>query len=370
MIQLGVSNHAHYCGLRDYAEGLAAELHELGASSECVWTSSRRGRGYVSQLWDEWKSVRLLLRGSAGADVVVLHWTPFALGTRGVPTVSLLLPILLRARRKTVYVVLHELVYPWGRHGVRGLVWALAQRAGLPVLVAGVHGAIVTTAPREKALRRMGRLTPARVACIPVWSNIPADEVWRPRGHHGLEVHSFGWGHEAVRADIAAGAVALLAGRGVAVNWTLIGGDPLGGAAASWRSAFHLAGASDTLRFTGRLSSSEIGSQLASCSVYADLDADGPSSRRGSLAAALAIGVPTITLESPGQPEWDTGTADRAFITVPPAPGALAETLYMFYEDARTGAPMASRLGDSARRYMLARRARRSAAEFVLQVVR
>ncbi|MBI4505948.1 MAG: glycosyltransferase, partial [Chloroflexi bacterium] len=104
---------------------------------------------------------------------VLWQYNPFSYGRKGLCLEYALLPWLVRrATDAPVVVTLHELAYPWGRGGWRGLVWAAVQRLQLAAVARTASALVVTTGARATWLRQYGPR--ARVARIPVGSSLPA----------------------------------------------------------------------------------------------------------------------------------------------------------------------------------------------------
>jgi glycosyltransferase involved in cell wall biosynthesis len=66
-----------------------------------------------------------------------------------------------------------------------------------------------------------------------------------------------------------------------------------------WRRAAQDAGIGELLEFTGVLPPQELSRQLSACDLVVFPDEAGPSSRKGTLAAALAHGRPVVAIDGP-----------------------------------------------------------------------
>ena len=64
------------------------------------------------------------------AEAIVLHYSCFATAYRGIPLLARPLAGALRRARLPVVAVMHELTYPFGREGLRGMLWASHPASG------------------------------------------------------------------------------------------------------------------------------------------------------------------------------------------------------------------------------------------------
>lgn len=284
-------------GIGDHTDRLARALHDRGHHVTVVTSSGDApARDYDVRAavarWDAGgiDAIAAAVRDSA-PDVVVWQYNPFSFGRRGVPAGA---GRLARALASVAPLALwiHELWFPWGRAGLRGLVWAVAQRLQVrPALRAAQH-LIVTTAARAAALRAHDTKT----TLIPVGTNIePAGVSARP--DLGIPDGAFVVAHlgttgpgkdmvpvlEAVRAMRAEGRDVrlVLAGR----TGTDLPTPGLDGAVVRTGTVEDPAALSPV---------------LAAADVYVHPDHAGPSAgRRTSIVAALAHGLPVVSYDGP-----------------------------------------------------------------------
>ncbi|HET7568455.1 MAG TPA: glycosyltransferase [Gaiellaceae bacterium] len=319
------------CGTRDAATVLAGPLGAAGAEVETVWWE----RG--AQPFPAW--TRDLTARARGADAVLWHYSPFTYATRGVPT---LVPAVVRAIRRggaPLVVLLHELVFPW-RPEPRALVWAATQRAALLPVLRAAAGAVVTTNDRRDWLASH-RLLPRRpLLFLPVPSNLPAAAA-PDRDGGGLRIGVFGFRRDELPVEVVVDAVARVRERDASARLVLAGAPgPDRPEADAWRGAAGRAGIADALSFTGVLPADELAAAIAGLDVVVFPDPMGPTSRRGTLAAALAQGRPVVAFQGPLT--WERYAAEGALDLVAPSSEALAARLVELAADpdlrARRGA--------------------------------
>jgi glycosyltransferase involved in cell wall biosynthesis len=100
--------------------------------------------------------------------------------------------------------------------------------------------------------------------------------------------------------------------------------------AERWRAAAREAGMVDALEFTGVIGASDLASALAATDVVILPDLGGPSSRRGVLAAALALGKATVAVDGPER--WQELVDAGAVSLAPPNIEGLAEAVRRLLE--------------------------------------
>lgn len=339
LVVAGVSQ-APVCGVRDHAIRLAAGLQRAGACVSIVWTEDTGGQRPSLARWMADLARRCR---EHEADAVLLHYSVFAFSWHGVPIGVPLLAV--RLRRLGVQVVLfaHEYAYPWGQRGWRGAVHAVTQRAVLVPLVAVCGAAVVTTPGRQRWLSTRLWLPRRSVGFAPVFSNIsptPGAPSIRPvQGRIGL----FSFGAEGLALDVVVDAVAEVSRRCPQAHLVLIGAPGPGSPAAErWRRAASHVGC--PLVFTGIAEETEVSRELAACSVIVFPDPWGPSSRKTSLAAALAHGKAVVALDGPHT--WRDLVSAGAVSVVAPQPRALAGELCRFLLDPDASAEAGERAHD------------------------
>jgi glycosyltransferase involved in cell wall biosynthesis len=318
-------------GMRDYGRLVAAGLRDRGFDASEWWLEAggadlRQGLGAAARLLGQ---ARRVPRGS----VVLVNYSPFAYAFRGIPLPGILLGIVLRARGIPVVTVFHEIAYPWGRRGLAGRVFSLAQHAALLPVLLGSTALLVTTEERARFLRRYGRLGRRRpVHLAPVFSTLgqqePSEGLPGPAGTIGVIGHG---------ADGAQPALFFAAVRGLRPGpperIVLLGApgrhSPAG---QQWLRTARHAGLEGAVDFTGVLDPEELGRRIAACDVVVLVDDEGPSSRRTMLAAALAHGRPVVASDGPSR--WDAPVEAGAIVVVPAEAGALGAALQRLTDDA------------------------------------
>lgn len=377
---VGASTAPH-CGVRTQARKLAEGLQGNGLS--CSWHWLQREPGSFAderRAFEAW--ARELERELADArpDAVLLHYSVFSYSHRGVPV---FVPALLSATRSIeapLLSVMHELAYPWRRHGWRGATWAVTQRVALAAVVRACSGIVVTAEGRRRWLSSRRWLPRRPIDVAPVFSNLPASRASAmgrrlapsadfdrpPRPTVGL----FGYAYEGAGTSLVLDAVALLYDRGTPVQLRLLGAPgPDSAAGRAWLDGAGRRRIGEALSFSGVLALGDLSDALASCDVLLSADDSGPYPRKSTLAAALASGAPVVALDGPRT--WRAVVdADALALATPSAEGvadALEDLLRdpggrerlgargrMFAEEhmsvTRTAAVVVGLLGAAARR--------------------
>lgn len=334
---LGISQ-GDICGVRDYATILASQMRVLGYEAQLLWSNNTPDSSPLGQ-------VRLgeLVARASDADVIVFNYSVFASAWHGVPISVPLLAWRLWKAPSAVVLVAHEMVYPWRRRGWRGFIHAMTQRAVLLPLVAASTAVVVTTEERRNWLRSRQWLPFRPVIWAPVFSNVPArSQASNTSGSTALRVGVFGYGHESQHRDVVVRAVSGAASRLEGVELVLIGGPgPLSTQGLAWQESARATG--HPHRFTGTLSLDELSRELSELGVFVFFDDAGPTSRKTTLAAALAHGVPTIALDGPYR--WAELVNSGAVELTAPDAQALERTLLTILTDS----PSRERLGRTGR---------------------
>jgi hypothetical protein len=164
-------------GVRDPAAILADTLQANGVSCSLHWLARVGPPASRYSYMQDWARALPDDVHDAGADALLLHYSAFSFYYRGLPI--FLHPTVAALRRCGVPLVtfLHELVYPWLTGGVRGMVWAVADRASLRELVGASSATIVTT---DSCLRWVGSrwwLPTRPLSLAPVFSNLPPPTI-------------------------------------------------------------------------------------------------------------------------------------------------------------------------------------------------
>lgn len=290
------------CGARDHASVLVAELESRGMSCSTWWLGDDR-----RSLLDGVRAVRawvgeLEARLAAEApDLVLLHYSVFAFSYRGLPLFVHPVIAALRHARAPVVTVIHEAVYASRRGGPRGRLWAIAHRAALIEVMRCSAAVLVTADFRASWLGSRRWLATRPLAVAPVFSNLPVASA----GSHGDRVDGlvglFGYAYEGSAMTVVLDALALLRRRDLpAVRLVLLGAPGRDSApGTAWHAAAVERGVGDAISFSGSLPAQELSDRLSACELLVFADLGGPSSRKGSLAAALASGSPVLALDGP-----------------------------------------------------------------------
>lgn len=283
-------------GILDYAVNLGeamATLHGLDVD-------------IVVRAGDGW-SVRRLTPGGgrerragsvdealAHVDAVILHYNPFSWGRRGFAPG--LVPMLARLRRRTPPVVVGVLAHE--RYvDMRGLRWSLMGGWQRVQYLGVLRFADVAWASIEAWTESLRRQTRARVAQIPISSNLPDRRVARHSARErlgvdrsGLLVAAFGTDHPSRLTGHIEAAVDAIAASGRRVTLLNLGaGAPL--------IAPHAPAV--TVVAPGRLDAPVVAEQLAAADLYLAPFVDGVSARRTTLMAALQHALPVVGTDGP-----------------------------------------------------------------------
>ncbi|HXA54034.1 MAG TPA: glycosyltransferase, partial [Solirubrobacteraceae bacterium] len=312
------------CGVHDHATLLAAALSEAGVPCSLHWL--QRDAPSLSAARSQ---QRVWLRGlHAGLarerpDAVLLHYSVFALSHRGLPVFVPPTVAALRRARIPLIVFGHELAFPWRRGRGRGAAWALTQRAALVGLLRASSGVLVTADFRVRWLRSRRWLPRRPLALAPVFSNLPP-----PGGGSagGDVVGVFGYNYDPAATALALDALALLRERVPAARLLLLGAPgPRSSSGRAWLDAARRRGLATAVSFTGALPAQELSDALAARPVLLFADTPGPTSRKGTLAGALASGTPLVAADGPQC--WSELAQAGAARIVSRYPAALAAAL-------------------------------------------
>jgi glycosyltransferase involved in cell wall biosynthesis len=317
-------------GMRDYGDRVAAELRSRGVEAQEWWLESD-GRTFGPAAAVSGTLLRRALRVRSGS-VVVWNYSPFAYAYRGLPLPGVLVGVVLRARAVPVITVLHEIAYPWGRRGLAGRVFAVAQRAALVPVLAGSSALVVTTEERARFVARYAWVRPrAPVEVVPVFSTVGVRNPPETESGRVRRIGVIGYGGDGARPDLLFRA---LAGHpshaGICV--VLLGAPgPRSEEGRAWMRAAERAGLERAVEFTGVLPLEELGDHFRACDLVVLVDEEGPTSRRTMLAAALAHGRPVVATDGPNR--WEAAVREGAVTVVPPEAGELGRTIRRLSED-------------------------------------
>ena len=287
------------CGVRDYARVVGDALRKTGAEVEFAWWErdlewSLRSTRSAQKAWLEQVADRVRC---GRPDWIVWHYSVFAWASRGIPLLTSGTARGLGRLGVPILLIAHELVFPFARLGWKGSIWAATQRFGLLWPVRASRAVIVTTQDRLGWLesRRWLPTRPARF--LPVCSNLPTVAA---RPSDGDVAGVVGFGTERALAQETMQALARLRTDGIDLHARLIGapGD-VGDQADRWRAAAREVGMDGRLEFTGVVPAQALATFLTEAEVVILPDPGGPSSRRGVVAAALALAKPLVAVDGP-----------------------------------------------------------------------
>lgn len=302
-------------GMRDYGNLVSGELRARGLDSEEWWLDSD-GVAFSSSVN---ASVRLLRRAMRlpRTSVVVWNYSPFAYALRGIPLAGVFLGIVLRARRIPVITVLHEIAYPWGPRGLNRRLFSIAQHLALLPVLAGSTAILVTTEARATFVRQWSRLRcrPA-VEVAPVFSTLGQQLPPSPEADDLRQIGVVGYSADGAQPELFFDALRHLRSLD-GIRIVLLGAPGRCSVQGEvWVEAAQRVGMEAAVNFTGVLAPEDLGHHIAECDLIALVDAEGPSSRRTMLAAALAYGRPVVAIDGPNR--WNAPVSDGAISLVPP----------------------------------------------------
>ncbi len=332
------------CGVRDHGRLLADELAREGMPCSRHWLEREQpafrgalaeARAWTAELPDAVRAER--------AEAIVLHYSCFATAHRGVPLLAHPLAGALRRARLPVVAVMHELTYPFGREGLRGMLWASTQRVALVEMLRAVDAVVVTTEERRRWLRSRRWLPRRPVAFAPVFSNLPPPRESGAASSADASpavLGMFGYPFDS-SAELVLRALRRLSGP-AAPALQLIGSpgsDSRSG--AQWRQGAAKMGVAERLSFTGVLDPQRLSDALAAVELLLFADPPGPTSRKGTLAGSLASGTAVLALDGPST--WAELRDAGALAIVPREDSALAEEVARLLGDDRGRAELGAR---------------------------
>jgi glycosyltransferase involved in cell wall biosynthesis len=361
---VGIS-HRQVCGVRDHGEILARELQgTAGVSCTVHWLTRQESslggsraevRAWTRRLADELQA--------QPPDAILLHYSVFAYSHRGVPV--FVAPTLAAVRRSRVPIVafMHELAYSWNTRGPRARVWALTQRVALAAVMCACAAVIVTEDGRAAWLRSSSWLPRRPVLVAPVFSTLPPPSPGAGGGG-GLLLGVFGYSAQGAAVELILDAVAEMRARGTGVRLRMLGAPgEQSSAGEAWRAAAGSRGLGEVLSFSGALPAQELSDALAACDLLLFSEAVGPTSRKTTLAGALASGTPILAIDGPLT--WRKPASEGAIRLAAPVAAALADAGIELLGDERARELLGARGRDFAAAEMSIARS----AEAVLQLV-
>ncbi len=299
-------------GVADYTAAVAGALADTGAEVH-VWASGDESGAVAlpGGVGVHRVAGRFGLAGLARVDrelnrftgprTILVQYVPHAFGWKAMNLPFVAWTLIRRLRRRDdVRVMFHEVAFPWVRRPLRHNVIAAVNRVMAAVLVRACTRAYVSIPGWVPHLRRLGagRLP---IAWTPVPSNVPEEispsAVAARRAELTLNdptvrlVCHFGtYGPSVTRA--LGPVLRELLGRRPEVRVLLLGagGDRWLGELTDGRADWQA-----RVIAPGPLPAPMIAEHLRACDVVIQPYSDGASSRRGTLMAALANGVPVVT---------------------------------------------------------------------------
>ena len=349
------------CGARDHALLLAEGLSREQMSCSLHWLQRReesvRGGGAEIRAWGQVLAGEL---ASERPDAILLHYSVFAYSHRGLPLFVAPTLAVLRRSGMPVLTVLHEFVYPWRHGGLRGKVWALTQRALLIDVMHSSAAVLLTTDFRARWLELRPWIPRRPTAVAPVFSNLPpavagsspasSDPPTALLGSRPIPSHPppafaeplgqrtqpvlglFGYSYQGAALSLVLDAIAQLTKQGVAPRLVLLGAPGRTSAVAgTWVREARARGIERVLEFSDTLPAQDLSNALAACDLLLFVDAAGPSSRKGTLAASLASGRPVLAIDGPRR--WLELVWAEAAAVVEPTASALADAMQALLDD-------------------------------------
>ncbi|HEX9991591.1 MAG TPA: glycosyltransferase [Acidimicrobiales bacterium] len=316
-------------GMRDYGELLAADLRRRGRPAVVRWQlndGARLAMCLGANLRFLWAALRLR-RGTS----VVWNYAPISMGWRGLPGPGVLFGLVARARGAHVVTVLHELAPRWAGQPWTVRASAVASSALLAPVLAGSDAVVVTTEHRRRRLAPFLRAAGTPLHFLPVFSNFPVPGERPPTGD-GFPVVVVDHGADYARPDVVVDALVRLRATGPG-RLVLLGSPGPGRPAADrWTDLAAAAGLPDgAVSFTGIVSYLEFSRALLSAGAVVLPNEQGPSCRKGTLAAAVSHGCPVVSVDGPFR--WDRLVDEGAVTVVPPDGAALAAALARLRDD-------------------------------------
>ena len=337
-------SHRQVCGVRDHAELLIRELEGAhGVSCSLHWLTRREGSLSGSR-----SEVRAWARqldrdiGLRAPDAILMHYSVFAYSYKGIPLFVTPTLSVLRGSGAPIVAFLHELAYSWSSPGPRAKAWAISQRAALLGVMRACSGAIVTEDERARWLSSSRWLPRRRVRIAPVFSTLPSPVPGKRRDDGEPTIGVFGYSSQGAAVALILDALAELRGRGAAPRLRLLGAPGRSSAAGeAWTASAAARGLGDAISFSGALPAQELSDALAGCELLLFSEAAGPSSRKTTLAGALASGTPVVAID--GRLTWDRLERADAVRLAAPNARALADAAEALLGDERTREELGAR---------------------------
>lgn len=331
---VGIS-HRRICGVRDHAEILARELEDAhGVECSLHWlTRGEFSLGASRAEVRQWTRALTSELRAESPDAILLHYSVFAYSYKGLPLFLRNTLAAVRRAQAPIVAFLHEFAYPWHLGGVRGTAWSISQRVALAGIMRACSGALVTQDRRAEWLGSSLWLSDRPVLVAPVFSNLP-----RPEPRAGNEADSlvgvFGYSAQGAAVSLILDAIALLRARGLAVDLRLLGAPgPESAAGEQWAAGAAARGLDDVVSFSGTLPAQELSNGLAGCDLLLFSEPSGPTSRKTTLAGALASGTALLAID--GELTWERLRRAQAVRLAAPAAAAIADAAQELLSDRR-----------------------------------
>jgi glycosyltransferase involved in cell wall biosynthesis len=300
-------------GIGDYSALVAAELASLGSEVH-VWTTgiegveSRPDGVTVHRAGRGWTGSDLARLGRAldafpGPRRLLVQYAPNAWGFKGM-NLGFARWLVARSRRgDRITTMIHEVCYipnPFDDSPIRRILPMIQKPMARRVLAASDR-VFISTPRWADLLRPLDPLPGRPLSWLPVPSNIPvvidprgvAEIRLRHAGRGGAIVGSFGTFANAIGEQLARLMPALLKAETGRVG-LLIGRD---GESFARRLVGEHPDLANRLAATGGLPPGDVSGHLQACDLLVQPYPDGVCGRRGTVMAALAHGVATITTE-------------------------------------------------------------------------
>lgn len=321
---LGASSEP-ICGVRQVASRLEPAFVERGATVHTCWWIRPSATGLFSLRDSVDAYCNQVARAAIDIkpDLVILHYSVFTWAFRGVPVFVSRLRRLLSSFDCPITAFLHEYAVSTSWREPQSLLIGAAQQVALTRLLKSCSACVVTTEQRLAALRNRRSAVRLAMAFLPVPSGIAPMAVAGSRTDGGpIRIGVLGWATPGYAVDTVTGAVTRLLAEGHDVSLTLIGQPgPESDDARAWTES----SPGGAVVMTGVLDRCELSRALASMDMLAFPDPDGPASRKSTLAAALAHGLPIIAFDGPGR--WAAAIASGAVVIAPNDAHGLALAL-------------------------------------------
>jgi glycosyltransferase involved in cell wall biosynthesis len=271
-------------GIRDYTSRLAQELERCCTVEVRGWPAAGPVTGAVNSLREARQLGRLGPRSA-----IVLQYSPFCFARWGfAPWLALWRPLARSGRRPKVAVMVHEPYVPMT--GWRWRLMGLWQRLQLAALRRGADAVFTSISPWATMLSAQWPREP--VHHLPVGSNLPDGRPERlPSrqrlgiGDEELTIAALGRDHPSWLRDYVVAAANEIAATGRPVSLLRL-----------CASAPPLPGLDPRIRLyaPGFLPAPDLAAHLAAADLFLAPLVDGVSTRRGTLMAALQLGLPVV----------------------------------------------------------------------------